>query len=202
VIRCPLTSILIIFEMTRNYSIILPLMAGNMIAYAISVRLRPVSVYSALLVQDGVSLKRMPSYRGERDWRNLPVSTIMTHDVVVLNAGTLTSTAVQGTVSVKRHHAYPVLDEQGLLVGIITRHELVDAAQADEATTVGQLLAEKRLVTVQPETSIREAARILVLGEVEQAPVVSRSDPTRLLGIVTLHDIARQQNAIEEKEES
>jgi len=80
VIRCPLTSVLIIFEMTQNYSLILPLMIGNLLAYIISVQLRSIPIYDALLLQDGISLKKLPAYRGDRDWRNLPVSTIMTHD--------------------------------------------------------------------------------------------------------------------------
>ncbi|HNX05194.1 MAG TPA: CBS domain-containing protein, partial [Opitutales bacterium] len=48
------------------------------------------------------------------------------------------------------------------------------------------------------EASISDVARILVLEDVLEAPVVPPGDNSRMLGIVTLHDIARQQNAIEE----
>lgn len=202
VIRCPLTSILIIFEMTRNYSLILPLMTGNMIAYAIAVKLRPVSIYDSLLLQDRISLKRMPSYRGERDWRNLPVSTIMTHEAIALPAEATVERCLRDTITPQRHHAYPVTDGSGKLVGMITRHEVVDARHTRKQASIRELLPAKRLVTLTPDTSIRDAANIMVLGEVEQAPVVSKNDPTRLLGILTLHDIARQQNAILEKEDN
>lgn len=202
VIRCPLTSILIIFEMTRNYSIILPLMTGNMIAYAIAVKLRPISIYDSLLLQDRISLKRMPSYRGERDWRNLPVSTIMTHEAVTLRAEDTVEQSLRGVIAVQRHHAYPVVDAAGKLVGVITRHELEEASPERRRDTVEELMPTKRLVTLTPDTSIRDAANIMVLGDVEQTPVVSKSDATRLLGILTLHDIARQQNAIQEKEDT
>ena len=80
VIRCPLTSVLIPFEMTLNYSLILPLMVANMVAYYLAARWRPVPIYNALLLQDKVTLKTMPSYQGAQDWKNLPVSTIMNHD--------------------------------------------------------------------------------------------------------------------------
>lgn len=201
IIRCPLTSILIIFEMTRNYSIILPLMAGNMIAYAIASKLRSIPIYDALLLQDRVNLKRMPSYRGERDWRNLPVSTIMTYDVVSLRADETVKEALKGTIKQQHHHAYPVTNAPNRIIGMITRHEIQDADQLGSDDAIEKLLPNKKLVTVTPDTSIRDAANTMVLGEVEQAPVVSKKEPGRLLGIITLHDIARQQNAIMEKED-
>lgn len=56
IVRAPMTSVLIIFEMTGAYELILPLMIANMIAYTLARRLRGPSVYEALLLQDGISL--------------------------------------------------------------------------------------------------------------------------------------------------
>ncbi len=56
VIRAPMTSVLIIIEMTSGYSLILPLMVANMTAYVLARRLRPTAVYEALLEQDGIFL--------------------------------------------------------------------------------------------------------------------------------------------------
>jgi chloride channel protein, CIC family len=201
VIRCPMTSILIIFEMTRNYSLILPLMVGNMLAYGLASRLRVIPIYDALLLQDKISLKKLPSYRGERDWRNLPVSTIMTHDAVTVAAGETLRDAGDPRNKRPRHHAYPVVDERGDLCGMITQTELLNAVRSSPDQSVWEALGSGNIIQVFPDTSIRDAANIMVIGEVEQAPVVSRNNPVKLLGIITLHDIARQQNAINEKEE-
>ncbi len=200
VIRCPMTSILIIFEMTRNYSLILPLMVGNLIAYTLAARLRAVPVYDALLLQDGISLRKLPAYRGEKDWRNLPVSTIMTYDCRTA-LGSLDATAnlerIEGTG--QAHHAYPVVKDNGqTLIGMVTHHELEEMAAAGETATLAARVGERGIVAIFPDSSIRDAANTLVLNDVLQAPVVSRKDTSKLLGIVTLHDIARQQNAIEE----
>lgn len=201
VIRCPMTSILIIFEMTRNYSLILPLMAGNLIAYVISTKLRPIPIYDALLLQDGISLKKLPAYRGEQDWRNLPVSTIMTHDC--RNAiGVFT--ALENLESIKDsghlHHGYPVVAaaNSNELIGMIMHHELEEMVAAKDERPLAEALIDQKIVHIYPDDSIREAANTLVIKDVLQAPIVSRKDPQKLLGIVTLHDIARQQNAIEE----
>jgi CIC family chloride channel protein len=200
VIRCKFTSMLMIIELTQSYTLVLPLMAGNLLAYSLSYRFRPVPVYDALLLQDGISLKRMPTYRGERDWRNLPVSTIMTYDVVTVPATDHVTQAL-GRIRKHRHHAYPVLDgrgEEATLIGVITHHELEEIKKEHPELSLKALLKDRKVISLSPDLSIRNAANTLVLKDVLQAPVVSKKHPGKLLGIVTLHDIARQQNAIEE----
>ncbi|MGJ3242034.1 MAG: chloride channel protein [Opitutales bacterium] len=196
VIRCPLTSVLLIVELTRNYSLILPLMAGNALAYFLASRWRSVPIYDALLLQDNISLKQMPNYQGEQDWRNLPVSTIMTYEPVTLN-GRNTARSALGNLKERCHHAYPVLDkEDQRLIGMVTHHELQEARDQCDERPLEEWGLRENLITVCPGDSIRDVARTLVVTDVLQAPVVSRTDPGRLIGVVTLHDIARQQNAI------
>src|ERR1700744_5702883 len=56
IVRTPMTSVIMIFEMTRDYAIIVPLMISNMIAYVISRQLQPEPIYEALALQEGVYL--------------------------------------------------------------------------------------------------------------------------------------------------
>jgi len=185
--------------MTGHYSLILPLMAGNMLAWLVSSRLQRVPLYDALLLQDRISLRRMPHYQGDQDWRNLPISTIMSFDVITVKAGETITDALEETAGCgHKHHAYPVLDVDGRLAGMITHHELEEARARKDAVTVRELLPAKPLVAVNPEDSIRDVAHKLVIEDVMQVPVVSAKEPNRLLGLVTLHDIARQQNAIDQ----
>ena len=204
VIRCPMTSIIIIFEMTRNYSLILPLMAGNILAYFIARRLQGISIYDALLLQDNVSLKKMPTYRGDRDWRNLPISTIATYETIRLEA---TDTLEEALASLKgkKHHAYPVMvfneETNGReLLAMFTHHELIDSVKIKPNVTVRSMVEGQKVVTVNPRDSIRDVANTLVVEDKMQVPMVADNDPKRLIGIVTLHDIARQQNAIEDRQ--
>jgi CIC family chloride channel protein len=73
-IRAPITSILIIFEMTGDYAIILPLMISNMISYTIAARLQPTPIYDALLEQDEVP---MPKHNARLDLRTMTVEQAM-----------------------------------------------------------------------------------------------------------------------------
>jgi CIC family chloride channel protein len=189
---------MIVFEMTHNYTIMLPLMVGNIVAYALSVRWHALSLYDSMLLQDSISLKKMPVCQGDQDWHSLPVQAIMTFDVATALDDLCAKENLERVGRIARsHHAYPVLDASGKLAGIATHTELEELVKSGDKRPLAEVLAGRRCVTVTSETSISDAARILVLEDVLEAPVVTPSDKTRLLGIVTLHDIARQQNAIE-----
>ncbi|MGF1448683.1 MAG: chloride channel protein [Opitutales bacterium] len=201
-IRCPFTSFLIIFELTQNYSLMLPLMLGNGIAYLVALRLRAVPIYDALLLQDKVTLRKMPHYHGAQDYRNLPVRSIMHHEIVTVDGTRPAAANLTAIDRDHRHHDYPVVDAGGTLLGVIGHGALAELAErqyAEGEAPVSEALSTARLVTLTPDTSIREAARRMVVADVELAPVVSQKEPSRLLGVVTLHDIARQQNAITEQ---
>ena len=88
--------------------------------------------------------------------------------------------------------------EENFLKGMITHHELEEMVRVEPAKAVADLIQGQKLVTLAPESSIREVARVLVMEDVMQAPVVSANDAHKVLGIITLHDIARQQNAIDD----
>ncbi|MEM9236041.1 MAG: chloride channel protein, partial [Verrucomicrobiota bacterium] len=195
VIRCPFTSLIIIFEMTGNYSLILPLMAGNMLAWQIAKRFQPVSIYNTLLLQDGVTLRRLPAYRGAQDYRKLPVQSIMTHEAFELKAEETLAEALKRIGSErKRFHAYPVTSGEGRLLGVITRHEL---SESPPETRVGSLIEGQQMLAVTTDTPIRDAANRMIARDFQQVPVVSPADAGKLIGWLTLNDIARQQNAVE-----
>jgi len=194
VIRNPLTSLIMIFEMTGNYSLILPIMGGNLIAWGIASRLQRTPIYNALLMQDGISLKEMPAYRGAQDYAQLPIAAIMTYDVETLSEQATVSQVRTGLRQKKlAKHAYPVVNEEGHLRGIVTRGELQLAVPE---TRISEMIADQELMSFTPKTSIRDAANKLIAREFQQAPVVSEVDPKRLVGVITLNDITRQQNAV------
>ena len=195
VVRCPFTSLIIIFEMTGNYSLILPLMAGNMLAWQIARRLQPVSIYNALLLQDGVTLRKLPAYRGAKDYRKLPVQSIMTHEVFAIEGSEHPAAALKRiTAADKRFHAYPVVDAEGGLTGVVARYELKEAGEHE---TVAEIIEGQELLAVTTESSIRDAANKMIARNLQQVPVVSPVDPKKMLGWLTLNDIARQQNVVE-----
>jgi len=169
-------------------------MACNIISWQLSKKFNPLALYDSLLLQDGISLKKFPSYHGVQDYRKLPISTIMTYDVSTLKGEEPISHSL---AYIKKHHlhfhGYPVLDNENNLLGIATHHEFEDA---DERLELNILVADQDTITATPDTSIHSAANLMITKDIQQLPVVSPNNPQKLIGLVTLNDIARQQNMI------
>ncbi|HYJ45054.1 MAG TPA: chloride channel protein, partial [Pyrinomonadaceae bacterium] len=187
IVRAPVTSIIIIFEMTNNYSIILPLMVANITSYALATRLSPVPIYDALLLQDGIHLPHTQRHA----LRQIPVRAAMTRDVVTVRSDMKVSEAFGYVKSLPRHyHSYPVVDGAGALTGLFTFNDLKRALAAGKGKKAIVEIAGRKLVHAHPDHTLDSV--IVKLGQkgVSQLPVVGRRDVTRLLGIITMHDVA------------
>ncbi|HEY7543250.1 MAG TPA: chloride channel protein, partial [Blastocatellia bacterium] len=119
VIRVPITSILLIFEMTYNYEIILPVMIANALAYAVASRLSPLSIYEAFLFQDGIHLGHAPKTDA---LARVTAASVMTRDVVTLPDDFTVAEALD-VVGKLEFNGYPVMND-GTMVGLITTNDL------------------------------------------------------------------------------
>jgi CIC family chloride channel protein len=187
IVRAPITSIVIIFEMTNNYSVILPLMAANITSYALARRLSPTPIYDALLMQDGLHLPHASGHA----LRQVQVAAAMIRDSPTFDAGWTVDEAnariPEGNGSPR---GYPVLDPEGRLLGMIEAADIRRAARAgDGARRVGEL-ARPASVHAHPDHSLDTA--LVKLGRIGSAalPVVSRKDTRKLLGVLTVEAIA------------
>jgi len=122
VIRAPMTSVLIIVEMTGGYSLILPLMIANMTAYVLARRWRPKPIYEALLEQDGVHLESVGSDTLEK----LRLGPLVKHggSFHQMSPNMAAAEVVEMMRRSGNHDIYPVVDGLGKLAGIITTEEL------------------------------------------------------------------------------
>jgi len=188
VIRVPITSILLIFEMTYNYEIILPVMIANAIAYTVASRLTPLSIYEAFLFQDGIHLGHTPKMDA---LARITAASVMTREVVTL-PDDITIAEALDVVGRLEFNGYPVLRD-GLMVGLITTGDLRRLeAEGRNHELISELMTRK-VVHAHPDQTLDTVVLKLAQRELSQLPVVSRADDTRLLGIITLRDVARAQ---------
>ncbi|MBR4598266.1 MAG: chloride channel protein [Opitutales bacterium] len=200
IVRCPITSILMIFELTLNYSLIIPIIIGNLTAYFISTRLTPLGLYDSILLQDKIALKKMASFRGRRDWANLPVSAIMTFSVEGVAASKRAGEEFERLKKSAHHYrSYAVFDDAGAFAGFAKYADLSDKNNA--SLMCAELISSPPNTGITPDFSITNAANYLIEKDVLEVAVVAADSREKLLGILTLHDIARQQNASENFEE-
>ncbi len=196
IVRAPMTSVLIIFEMTGSYALILPLMIANMTAYGLAKRWRPVPVYEALLEQDGVHLphlqRRTPATHALEQLR---VASAMTHTPATLPATMPISEAVE-RVAGQAFSTYPVIDEAGVFIGFITEMRLRRTlAENGDAQLVASILDKdkRQRVRVFPDQQLVRAVLLMNNLDVRHLAVVERDESNALVGILTMSDIVRAQ---------
>lgn len=187
VIRTPFTSIIMVFEMTRNYNLILPLMVANSISYVLSNHLLHGSVYENLSEQDGIHL---PTRDDNEVLESLVVEDAMVTEPVTLNSHLTAQEAWEGT----RHgeySGYPVV-RNGLLDGMVSTNQLkAMVARGDGAKKISDI-AEQKVITIHPDQSLLVAFHKLKRFQVSRLPVVSRLNDKKLIGIITAENIVSQ----------
>ena len=183
VVRAPVTGILIVFEMTHEFSLVPALMIGALISQGIGRRMTRANFYDAILEQDGHKLEKLLPPRDLQSWQKLPVSAIANFQPVILDG--VEPGEVEKTLKAHTFASFPVM-HNGKLTGIATRAELTEA------------LAEKRppklapVIRCEPRQTIRQLQILLIDSPTGMAVVCDTGDG-KLLGLVTLHDVLRAQ---------
>jgi len=188
IVRAPITSVLIIFEMTGSYDLILPLMISNMTAYALARHIRPVPIYEALLEQDGIHL---PHRRGRlaHALESLQVADAMTLNPVAISGSDTISEAVK-KIERLQHSTYPVVDDRNKLLGIISEVRLRRLVAEGSQSEKVQTHSESRPYVLSEYPLVRALVRMDKAG-VRQIGVVDGTDEKRLVGLLTMSDIVR-----------
>ncbi len=187
--RAPLTAILIAFEMSNDYKVILPLMTATIIALVVAHRIHPESIYTLKLARRGLRL------RFGRDVDVLDgvmVSEVMTKNPPTINEN-LTMGELEDYFMRTHHHGVMVVDGRGNLSGVITLQDLDRCLSNREDCRDIRIkdVMVKSMLTAYPDESIGDALHRMAARDVGRMPVVDRNDPKKLLGAVRRNDIAR-----------
>ncbi len=185
VIRAPMTSVLIVFELTRDYNIILPLMIANGTAYLISLHIQKGSVYEMISEQDGIHL---PSHEDNEVLETLHIEDAMITDVYTLEAS-LTIQKASELIEDKKYSGFPVV-KKGELVGMVSSNDILACVTKGDLDREIFVISERKVITVYPDQSLLVAFHKLRRFHVSRLPVVSRVNRRKVLGIITAENIA------------
>lgn len=186
IVRAPMTSVLMIFEMTRDYSVIVPLMIANLVSLFISSRLQKQPIYEALAHQDGIHLPNVKT-RDVPDRRR--VVQVMRNAQEFLPAQMGIREAAEHVRS-SEIRTWLVADE-GSLVGVLTWVKLERALGTDGESSkkLYDLLDTIDFPHVHSDQALHLALERMSAERLELLPVVNRADVHKLEGIVTLRDV-------------
>jgi len=195
-LRVPMTSVFMVLELSGNYSIILPVLIANMIAYLISLKYQPVPLFDLFSRQDGTDL---PSMEEQREESILRVEDAMRPPAeIVLHAEDTVSDASR-RVSATALEFFLVSHRSGDWTSV-TKEELRRLVKEGKgAMPLSRALSSPLLPWLHPDQPLDAALR--QIGEWPVLPVIHRADFNSLQGIVSLADILAAYGAANEEEE-
>jgi CIC family chloride channel protein len=183
-LRVPMTSVFMVLEVSGNYSIIVPVLVSNTIAYLICRRFQPIPIFDIITRQDGLDLPSMEEDREQTAMRvenamRKPFGPVLPADATIAEACDLVAE----------------VPEDPLLVcyktgrwSSVRKTALSDAVKNGKgALPLADLVAGTRLPRLHPDQSLDLALRLL--RDAPYLPVVHRADARRLLGILSLEDV-------------
>lgn len=183
--HAPISAILILFEFTGNYDLILPVMLASILSSTIARRLRPLSIYTEGLKKRGVEL---PWRMEEAVLAGLKAESLARPDPNILKAGDRYGDVVEKFLSTRRQRLF-VAGPDGKLVGAISLHDIKHALESPETLTAVVALDLMTPVeqTVHKDERLHRATELFAHSDFERLPVVDSEG--KFLGVLSKRDL-------------
>jgi len=187
VMQAPLTNILMLFELTNDYTIILPIMICCIVSTYTFRAFSKNSIYIQYLLNKGINIQH------GREFSIL--NSIHVRDVMNSNVVTITKDMpfkkILETISYSKNFYYPVVNEEGDMIGILSFSDIREVIFEEELADliVANDLATKNVVTLSPNNNLNEAMELFAQLDVDQLPVVKVSDDKKVIGMLTRGDV-------------
>jgi chloride channel protein, CIC family len=193
VVFAPVTGILIVFEMTHEFSLVPVLMIGALVSQAISRKMNHINFYDSLLAQDGHQHEHVRPPRDLHSWHQYPVSAIANFKPVVLKE--LHPEVLKKALEEHPYQQFPVVRE-GKLDGVLTRKEAEGSLAQNRSPVLSSATRCLR------EHKVADLQMMLIESDTQFVVVLDRKDGD-VIGLVTLHDLLRAETemAQQSKEE-
>ncbi len=186
VMKAPITSILIIFEMTNNYKIILPLMLANMVSYTVSRYFYKYSIYDGILQSQGVFL----NYE-TLDLKSIKVSEVMSANVKSMPEELSVSDAWLN-FNFYNFYSFPVVNSEGAISGILKQYMLKDKIKKKEwFYTVKDVISNQQIPYIYENDDLDNAIKLLGSFETNVLPVLNNSAEKKPVGIISHKNIIK-----------
>jgi len=183
----PITAIMILFEMTGDYKIILPLMLSCIIATVVASQLKRDSIYTLKLARRGVDIR---AGKEINILKSLTVKEAMTQEVVTIPSNMPLKKLVKFTLASK-HSSFPLVDDEGLLSGIVTFQDFKEVFFEEGLgdLVVAKELSPPKVITITKKENLDDALVKIGMKNIEQIPVVDENNPRKIIGILSRRDI-------------
>lgn len=185
--HAPITAVVILFEMTGDYRIILPLMTAVVVSTLVAELISRESIYTLKLRRRGIDISS-PRHYDILD--SISVDEVMTRGFDTVRSD-LDLTELIEMFTSSSHHGFPVVDGADRLVGIVTLADVEKAALGDQTNLKVGNVATTAVLTCFPDQTVGQVLHEFGARDHGRIPVVSRTDPSQLVGVLRRSDIVR-----------
>jgi CIC family chloride channel protein len=192
--HAPFTGIMVAFELTHNFNIILPIMLATVISTLVAQNIDQTSMYTRKLVRRGIQVRRGAPEHATDVMERLTVGDAMSTEIETVPL-TMPLFELMEKFDQSHRHGFPVVDETGALAGIVSIKDL-DAAIAGgqlSGRTVAEI-ATTDILVAYPYEPMGAALQRLGVREISRLPVVKEEGSNELVGIVLRTDIINAYN--------
>jgi len=196
--QAPVTAILIMFEMTGDYKIILPLMTVVIIATIIVKQLSKESIYTEKIVRKGIDIQNI---REANLLEVIKVSEAMQRNIITVHPETPVRNA--GLLIKNTHHrGFPVIDHNNHLIGVVTYNDINERLKQGRGDDPVREILTHNLIVCHPDETLRMSLEKMGEKNIGRIPVVDPAHPEIMLGLITRKNIIKACNvAIHEVKE-
>jgi CIC family chloride channel protein len=188
IVRAPMTSVVMIFEITRDYAVIVPLMISNLVSFYISSKFQKQPIYEVLAHQDGIHL---PTAETRQQEGQRQVARAMRQATEKLSAEMTVQEALEKLGS-SEFQSWPVCDERGV-IGVVRLQDLKRGNNDGlGARKLSEILDAGEFPHVHADHSLHMALDRMGASQLDVLPVVNRANVHQLEGVVTLQEVLAQ----------
>jgi chloride channel protein, CIC family len=183
VMRSPLTGVIFPLELTHAWPLLVALLVAAVAAYTVSALLLKRSVLTEKVARRGLHLSR--------EYAVDPLEVLLVDEVMhatpIVAGADEPLAELSSRADLRRQWLYPVVDEPGAMLGVIPRRRLMDL-DGDAGSRAADV-AQPAALTAFPDETLRQLARRFAREHITTAVVLSRADPSRVVGLITVEDL-------------
>ena len=184
--QAPINVIIMIPEMSGTFTLIPPIMASSTMSFFIAwLILRGSSIYTIKLERRGIKLRMGRSFILD----SIRVEEVMNRNIITLSPD-MPVLALETLFEEYHHTGYPVV-EDGKLIGIVTISDVQKVPPEKRKDLKIRDIASRKLIVTYPDETVHQALDKMYVKDIGRLPVVDRSDPTKIIGIISKHDILK-----------
>ena len=193
--QAPLTVIIMIPEMSRDYSLLPPLIVTSTTSFLVSyLFLKGSSIYTLKLEKKGINIKIGSAMVLD----HVKVDEIMTKNVITVKPE-MSLYQLELLIDETKHHGFPVVD-QGMVVAVVTSDDLSRIPyDKRRGMKVRDIMSRGKVIVVSQDETVQEAVDKMYEKKIDRVIVVDRDNPNKVIGILTHTDVIRAYEVAAEK---